>query len=179
MLPQSKKLRLFCFQAARMTVKLDGDVIMGEIVNDKRYHSQGLGSVEDLRSVCSCTCVTCHPNFFSRDAQGRRKRSLSPPALYSDYYQTPPRSRPESVHEIRSCEYSNSDYGLLMTPLQGSTDISQVATISGTSVNHASLEYHSGPRQQVMVGVQAAIMFRREIPTSETPSHQIDYGEKT
>ena len=101
-----------------MTVKLDGDVIMGEIVNDKRYHSQGLGSVEDLRSVCSCTWVTCHPNFFSRDAQGRRKGSISPHAQYSDYYQTPPRSRPESVHEIRSCEYSNSDYGLLRTPLQ-------------------------------------------------------------
>ena len=46
-----------------MTVKLDEDVIMGEIVNDKRYHSQGLGSVEDLCSVCSCTCVTCHHNF--------------------------------------------------------------------------------------------------------------------
>eukprot|EP00090_Calanus_glacialis_P004965 TRINITY_DN13777_c0_g1_i1.p1 TRINITY_DN13777_c0_g1~~TRINITY_DN13777_c0_g1_i1.p1 ORF type:complete len:451 (-),score=79.27 TRINITY_DN13777_c0_g1_i1:48-1400(-) len=161
-------------EAARMTVKLDGDVIMGEIVNDKRYHSQGLGSVEDLRSVCSCTCVTCHPNFFSRDAQGRRKGSISPPALYSDYYQTPPRSRPESVHEIRSCEYSNSDYGLLMTPLQGSTDISQVATISGTSVNQASMEY-LGRRQQVVVGGQGGHNFRKE--TCVTPSHQLEYRE--
>ena len=98
-------------------MKLDGDVIMGEIVNDKRYHSQGLGSVEDLRSVCSCTCVTCHPSFFSRDQQGRRKSSIiTPPAIYSDYYQTPPGSRPESVHDIR---YYISDYG------------GQVATISG------------------------------------------------
>lgn len=147
---------------------------MGEIVNDKRYHSQGLGSVEDLRSVCSCTWVTCHPNFFSRDAQGRRKGSISPHAQYSDYYQTPPRSRPESVHEIRSCEYSNSDYGLLMTPLQGSTDISQVATISGTSVNQASMEY-LGRRQQVVVGGHTGHNFRKE--TCVTPSHQLEYRE--
>ena len=158
-----------------MTVKLNGDVIMGEIVNDKRYHSQGLGSVEDLRSVCSCTCVTCHPNFFSRDAQGRRKRSISPPALYSDYYQTPPRSRPESVHEMRSCEYSISDYGLLMTPLQGSTDISQVATISGTSVNQASMEYLNRRQAVLVVAGQGGHNIRKGTQTSVTPTHLLEH----
>ena len=92
-----------------MTVKLDGDIIMGEIAAtaDKRYLNPAYGSLEDMglvficfciyirmfnlhlkdmgindlhlvpdvlistRSVCSCTCTTCHPYFFSRDAQGR------------------------------------------------------------------------------------------------------------
>ena len=139
-----------------MTVKLDGDVIMGEIVNDKRYHSQGLGSVEDLRSVCSCTCVTCHPNFFSRDQQGRRKSSLiSPPAIYSDYYQTPPRSRPESVHDIRSRDFYISDYGL------------QVATISGQS----GLEDRD---RGVLGGKQGGA---RNINTKVTPSLRTEYRE--
>ena len=55
-------------EAARLTVKLDGDVIMGEIVDNRRYASQpGLaGSVEDLRSVCSCNCLSCAPGFLTR-----------------------------------------------------------------------------------------------------------------
>ena len=115
-----------------MTVKLDGDVIMGEIVNDKRYHSQGLGSVEDLRSVCSCTCLSCHPSIFSR----KNQRHLSPPALYSDYYLTPPRSRPGSVHEMRLSQYTVSDYGLI-TPLHISRDMSMMAgSLGGNAEKH-------------------------------------------
>ena len=60
------------------------------------------------------------------------------------------------------------------TPLQGSTDISQVATISGTSVNQASMEY-LGRRQKVVVGGTAGHNFRKE--TSVTPSHQLEYRE--
>ena len=63
------------------------------------------------------------------------------------------------------------DYGLLMTPLQGSTDISQVATISGTSVNQASMEY-LGRQQQGVVGGQGG-----HKQTSVTPSHQLEYRE--
>jgi hypothetical protein len=92
------------------------------------------------------------------------------------YIQTPSCSRPESVHEIRSCEYSNSDYGLLMTPLQGSTDIFQVATISGTSLNQASMEYLCR-RQQVVLGGKGGNNLRKE--TSFTPSHQLEYRENT
>jgi hypothetical protein len=32
-----------------MTVKLDGDIIMGDYITDKRYHSEGMGSIEDIR----------------------------------------------------------------------------------------------------------------------------------
>ena len=93
-------------EAARMTVKLDGDIIMGEIVADKRYCASA-GSEEEIRSVCSCTCVTCHPSFLSRGRSSKRRSvtTLSPPPVYSDYYQSPPRSRPESIHDIRSCDY--------------------------------------------------------------------------
>ena len=109
-------------EAARLTVKLDGDVIMGEIVDNRRYASQpGLtGSVEDLRSVCSCTCLSCAPGFLTRyrpparppagQVGFSRDRSASqspPPVLYSDYYQSPARSRPCSAHDLRS------DSGLL------------------------------------------------------------------
>jgi hypothetical protein len=40
-------------QAAKLTVKLDGDVIMGDYITDKRYHSEGMGSIEDIR-YCAC-----------------------------------------------------------------------------------------------------------------------------
>ena len=95
-------------EAARMTVKLDGDIIMGEIVADNRRYCASAGSEEEIRSVCSCTCVTCHPvHFLSRGRSSRRRSltTLSPPPVYSDYYQSPPRSRPESIHDIRSCDY--------------------------------------------------------------------------
>ena len=98
-----------------MTVKLDGDIIMGEIVADKRYCASA-GSEEELRSVCSCTCLTCHPGFLTRSKRsthGRDSYSTSPPPVYSDYYQSPPKSRPESVHDIRSCEFD--DFSLLAT----------------------------------------------------------------
>ena len=38
------------FKAARMTVKLDGDIIMGEIAAtaDKRYLNPAYGSLEDM-----------------------------------------------------------------------------------------------------------------------------------
>ena len=32
-----------------MTVKLDGDIIMGDYITDKRFHSEGMGSIEDIR----------------------------------------------------------------------------------------------------------------------------------
>ena len=83
-------------------------------------------------------------------------------------------TKPLPAQDQRSCEYSNSDYGMLMTPLQRSTDISQVATISGTSVNQASMEY-LGRRRQVVVGGQGGGNFRKE--TCVTPSHQLEYRE--
>merc|ERR1712107_155584 len=96
-------------EAARLTVKLDGDIIMGEILADKRYCASA-GSEEDIRSVCSCTCISCHPAFFTRPRLLTRRRSistLSPPPVYSDYYQSPPKSRPESIHDVRSCDYDS------------------------------------------------------------------------
>ena len=98
-------------EAARLTVKLDGDIIMGEIVADKRF-CNSRASEEELRSVCSCTCLTCHPSLLARRLRRRASRCSvrSPPPVYSDYYQSPPRSRPESVHDIRMCgmEYGDS-----------------------------------------------------------------------
>jgi hypothetical protein len=44
-----RKLTGFYLQAAKMTVKLDGDIIMGDYITDKRYHSEGMGSIEDIR----------------------------------------------------------------------------------------------------------------------------------
>jgi hypothetical protein len=38
-------------QAAKLTVKLDGDIIMGDYIRDKRYQSEGMGSIEDIRYV--------------------------------------------------------------------------------------------------------------------------------
>ena len=94
---------------------------MGEIVADKRYCASG-GSDEDLRSVCSCTCLTCHPSFLSRARSKRRRSSynISPPPVYSDFYQSPPRSRPGSIHDIRSHEFD---------------DLSLMATICKTSID--------------------------------------------
>ena len=36
-------------KAAKLTVKLDGDIIMGDYIRDKRYQSEGMGSIEDIR----------------------------------------------------------------------------------------------------------------------------------
>merc|ERR1711884_739012 len=114
-------------EAARMTVKLDGDIIMGEIVADKRYAASFGGSDEDLRSVCSCNCVSCTPGvslfpvpargkrFFLRGPRSGSSTCVSPPPVYSDFYQSPPRSRPESVHDIRPCGMEYDSLSLLNT----------------------------------------------------------------
>lgn len=98
-----------------MTVKLDGDIIMGEIAAtaDKRYLNPQYGSLEDMGSVCSCTCTTCHPYFFSRDAQGRsgHRRSSNREDFYHDYCHQPERSRSESMQEM-----GGLTVGLQMTP---------------------------------------------------------------
>ena len=103
-------------EAARLTVKLDGDIIMGEIVADKRFCNSG-ASEEELRSVCSCTCLSCHQGLFSRRLRRRDSRTSlqSPPPVYSDFYQSPPRSRPESVHDIRPCGMEYDSLSLLNT----------------------------------------------------------------
>ena len=47
---------------------------------DNQPRGYGIGTKQEpwmmliIRSVCSCTCTTCHPYFFSRDAQGRWRR---------------------------------------------------------------------------------------------------------
>merc|ERR1719347_1903279 len=94
-------------EAARMTEKLDGDVIMGEILADKRHLASSQGSMEDIRSVCSCSCTSCHPSFFSRDAQGRNQsfRNNNHQYINGDYYQSSPCSRPDSALEMRSNTY--------------------------------------------------------------------------
>ena len=123
-------------EAARMTVKLDGDIIMGEIVADKRYCASA-GSEQELRSVCSCTCLSCHPSFLPRRKKSSRgvSYSVSPPPVYSDYYQSPPRSRPESVHDIRSCDYD--DFSLLAT-ISGVQDYNPVHNNFNSSATSSS-----------------------------------------
>lgn len=103
-------------EAARLTVKLDGDIIMGEIVADKRHLASSQGSLEDIRSVCSCSCTSCHPAFFSRDAQGRgrsRRRggNVSPPDMYrsSDYLLTPNRSFQVATISLREEELNEQN----------------------------------------------------------------------
>ena len=113
-------------EAARLTVKLDGDIIMGEIVAEGRFCNSGVpgGSESDLRSVCSCTCLTCQPGLASllsrrRDRRASRASSQqSPPPAYSDYCQSPPRSRPESIHDIRTCGLQFDSLSLLSLHLQ-------------------------------------------------------------
>ena len=106
-------------EAARLTVKLDGDIIMGEIVAEGRFCNSGvLGSESDLRSVCSCPCLSCHPGLTGlsgllRRRERRASSENSPPPVYSDYYQSPPRSRPESVHDIRTCGLEFDSLSLL------------------------------------------------------------------
>jgi len=55
-------------EAARLTVKLDGDVIMGEIIAESRAQNVPEPE-EDMISVCSCDCTSCNP-FYSRHSQG-------------------------------------------------------------------------------------------------------------
>ena len=104
-------------EAARLTVKLDGDIIMGEIVAEGRFCNSGVpGSESDLRSVCSCTCLSCHPglpDLLARRRDRRGSSQRSPPPVYSDYYQSPPRSRPESIHDIRTCGLEFDSLSLL------------------------------------------------------------------
>ena len=47
-------------QAAAQNVKLDGDIILqqNEVLN---WQAEGAGSMQDIRSVCSCTCNSCIP----------------------------------------------------------------------------------------------------------------------
>jgi len=146
-------------EAARMTVKLDGDIIMGEIVADKRYQASFGSSEEDLRSVCSCTCLTCHPALLPLPRRGkglwcrgpgrRGSRSCSgsgagsPPPAYSDYCQSPPRSRPESVHDIRSCDYD----GLSLLG-SGSKNSLEGFHNHFITASHASSQYRLYPRQE-------------------------------
>ena len=138
-------------EAARMTVKLDGDIIMGEIVADKRYAASFGGSDEDLRSVCSCNCVSCHPgmSLFPGPARGKRfflrgNRSgspcMSPPPVYSDYYQSPPRSRPESVHDIRSCDYDGLSLLATISRTSPRPSVMEEA-VSHITVSHASSQF--------------------------------------
>ena len=48
------------FQAAAQHVRLDGDVILqqNEVLH---WQAEGAGSMEEIRSVCSCTCNSCNP----------------------------------------------------------------------------------------------------------------------
>jgi hypothetical protein len=53
------------FQAAAQNVRLDGDIILQQ--NDVlHWQAEGAGSLEELRSVCSCACDACIYNPFQR-----------------------------------------------------------------------------------------------------------------
>ena len=160
-------------EAARMTVKLDGDIIMGEIVADKRYAASFGGSDEDLGSVCSCNCVSCHPgvSLFPVPARGKRfflrgNRSsspcMSPPPVYSDYYQSPPRSRPESVHDIRSCDYDGLSLLATISRTSPRPSVMEEA-VSHFTVSHASSQFrvHSRwVRSLYIWGFKANVFFK-------------------
>eukprot|EP00095_Tigriopus_kingsejongensis_P000486 maker-scaffold233_size243130-snap-gene-0.12 protein:Tk00486 transcript:maker-scaffold233_size243130-snap-gene-0.12-mRNA-1 annotation:"two pore potassium channel protein sup-9" len=47
-------------QAAALDVRLDGDIILqqSEVLH---WQAEGAGSLEEIRSVCSCTCNSCNP----------------------------------------------------------------------------------------------------------------------
>lgn len=47
-------------QAAALNVRLDGDIILqqNEVLH---WQAEGAGSLEEIRSVCSCTCNSCNP----------------------------------------------------------------------------------------------------------------------
>jgi hypothetical protein len=49
-----------CLKAAAQNVRLDGDVILqqSEVLH---WQAEGAGSMEEVRSVCSCTCNSCNP----------------------------------------------------------------------------------------------------------------------
>ena len=112
---------------------------------------------QDLRSVCSCTCLTCHPALLPLPRRGkvlwcrgpgrRGSRSCSgsgagsPPPAYSDYCQSPPRSRPESVHDIRSCDYD----GLSLLG-SGSKNSLEGFHNHFITASHASSQYRLSPR---------------------------------
>ncbi len=50
----------FIMQAAAQGVRLDGDIILqqSEVLH---WQAEGAGSLEEIRSVCSCTCQSCNP----------------------------------------------------------------------------------------------------------------------
>jgi hypothetical protein len=50
-------------QAAKLTVKLDGDIIMGDYIRDKRYQSEGMGSIEDIRYFIPNSKICCTSNL--------------------------------------------------------------------------------------------------------------------
>lgn len=47
-------------QAAAQNVRVEGDIIrqQNEVLN---WQAEGAGSMQDIRSVCSCTCNSCNP----------------------------------------------------------------------------------------------------------------------
>ena len=107
--------------------------------------------------MCSCTCLTCHPALLPLPRRGkvlwcrgpgrRGSRSCSgsgagsPPPAYSDYCQSPPRSRPESVHDIRSCDYD----GLSLLG-SGSKNSLEGFHNHFITASHASSQYRLSPR---------------------------------
>ena len=57
------------FQAAAHNVRLDGDVILQQS-DVLHWQAEGAGSMEELRSVCSCACDSCLYNPFQKKAEG-------------------------------------------------------------------------------------------------------------
>ena len=58
-------------QAAAQNVRLDGDIILQQ--NDVlHWQAEGAGSLEELRSVCSCACDACIYNPFQRSSERAR-----------------------------------------------------------------------------------------------------------
>jgi hypothetical protein len=55
----------FSNQAAAHNVRLDGDVILQQS-DVLHWQAEGAGSMEELRSVCSCACDTCIVNPFGK-----------------------------------------------------------------------------------------------------------------
>ena len=62
---------MILLQAAAQNVRLDGDIILQQ--NDVlHWQAEGAGSLEELRSVCSCACDACIYNPFQRTSERAR-----------------------------------------------------------------------------------------------------------
>ena len=78
-----------------MNVRLDGDVILqqSEVLH---WQAEGAGSMEEVRSVCSCTCNSCNP---FQQVNSRYPDELDFEALVNDIVAD---ELPSRLHQIYS-----------------------------------------------------------------------------